>query len=214
MTVAAIVVAGGQGARFGGPKQFALIGDESVAARSVRLARSVASRVVLVVPPGYEGNGEGADLTVTGGASRGASVRAGLVECADADIVVVHDAARPLATPSLFQSVVDAVNGGADAAIPGLAITDTVKRVVATGSLTEVEGTVPRDNLVTVQTPQAFRRDVLVRAHEKFNDATDDAALVEALAGRVVVVTGEVENIKITQPGDLDRVDFFVRSLR
>ena len=106
----------------------------------------------------------------------------------------------------------DAVKSGADAAIPGLAVTDTIKRVSLNGTDTVVEETVSRENLVTVQTPQAFRREVLVRAHEKSSDATDDAALVEALGGRVVVVPGEVQNIKITQPGDVERVETFVRS--
>ncbi|MBW4078064.1 MAG: 2-C-methyl-D-erythritol 4-phosphate cytidylyltransferase [Acidobacteria bacterium] len=206
MTVAAIVVAGGQGARFGGPKQFELLGDDSVAAYSVRAARSVASRVVLVVPEHYNGNGEGADIIVAGGASRAGSVRAGLSQCGDADVIVVHDAARPAASVALFESVVRAVLDGADAAIPGLAITDTVKRVCADNSTLVVRETVPRGDLVTVQTPQAFRRELLVRAHEHADEATDDAALVEALGARVIVVAGESANIKITEPGDLARV--------
>ena len=206
MSVAAVVVAAGQGLRFGGPKQFAPLHDDTVTAHSVRAARSVASRVVLVVPLGYDGTGEGADLVVIGGPTRAASVRAGLEHCAEADIVVVHDAARPLATPSLFRAVVDAVLAGADAAVPGLAITDTVKRVVRDGQSTVVGATVPRDELVTVQTPQAFTRESLSRAHAGGEEATDDAALVEAQGGRVVVVPGEVANTKITRPGDLDAV--------
>jgi 2-C-methyl-D-erythritol 4-phosphate cytidylyltransferase len=108
--------------------------------------------------------------------------------------------------------VVDAVEAGADGAIPGLAITDTVKRVIANDEATIVIETVPRDDLVTVQTPQAFRRELLVAAHAGANDATDDAALVENYGGRVVVVNGELENIKITSAGDLERVVAFVRS--
>ena len=212
MSVAAVVVAGGQGVRFGGPKQFAGFGDETVAERSVRTARCVASRVVLVVPESYDGGGEGADVVVTGGTSRAESVRAGLLACADADIVVVHDAARPLATSALFHAVVNAVRAGADAAIPGLAVTDTVKRVRKDDEATVVVETVPRGDLVTVQTPQAFRRDILESAHANSDDATDDAALVEALGGRVVVVAGEIDNIKITQPGDLKKVTSFARS--
>ena len=206
MPIAAVVVAAGQGLRFGGLKQFAWLNNDTVAARSVRAARSVASLVVLVVPSDYDGTGEGADIVVVGGPTRAASVRAGLERCTDADIVVVHDAARPLATPALFESVVAAVRAGADAAIPALAITDTVKRVRRDGSITVVRDTVTRDELVTVQTPQAFQREVLARAHASSSDATDDAALVEALGSRVVVVPGEVDNIKITQPGDLAKV--------
>ena len=205
MMVAAIVVAAGQGARFGGLKQFADLDNESVARRSVRGARSVASKVVLVVPVDYDGTGEGADVVVTGGASRAASVRSGLVECADADIVVVHDAARPLASPELFHLVVDAVKNGASAAVPGLAITDTVKRVRRAGESTVVDATVTREDLVTVQTPQAFRRATLEQAHAASSAATDAAALVEALDEVVVVVPGEQQNIKITSASDLHR---------
>ena len=206
MSVAAVVVAAGRGERFGAPKQFHIIGSETVSATSVRTARSVASRVILVVPAEYEGDGEGADVVVTGGSTRASSVRAGLEAAGDSSIVVVHDAARPLASPALFASVVAAVRAGADAAIPALAVTDTIKRVTVDGSTTLVTETLSRDDLVTVQTPQAFRREVLVRAHAGLGDATDDAALVEALGARVVVVPGETSNVKITVPSDLIQV--------
>jgi 2-C-methyl-D-erythritol 4-phosphate cytidylyltransferase len=128
-------------------------------------------------------------------------VRSGLAFVpGDADVVVVHDAARPLASADLFRAVLDAVRAGADGAVPGVTIRDTVKRV--RGAV--VSATVPRDELVAVQTPQAFRADVLRAAHRGEPDATDDAALVEAAGGRVVVVPGEEANIKITVPGDLD----------
>jgi 2-C-methyl-D-erythritol 4-phosphate cytidylyltransferase len=205
MTVAAVVVAAGQGQRYGGPKQFAILQHDTVTTHSVRAARSVAERVVLVVPTNYQGNGEGADVVVVGGDTRAQSVRAGLEECGDADVIVVHDAARPMATSALFASVVDAVLAGADGAVPGLPISDTVKRVRNDGAFLVIDGTEARDQLVTVQTPQAFRRDVLARAHANGDDATDDAALVEVLGGRVVVVPGELDNVKITVPGDLAR---------
>jgi 2-C-methyl-D-erythritol 4-phosphate cytidylyltransferase len=214
MSVAAVVVAGGQGVRFGGPKQFVLLTGSSVTARSVQNARSVASLVVLVVPDGYDGSGEGADIVVSGGASRAASVRAGLEHCGDAEIIIVHDAVRPLATPQLFTSVVAAVLAGADAAVPGLAVTDTVKRIAREGALSVIRETVARDDLVTVQTPQAFRRDVLVRAHATAQEATDDSAMVEAIGARVVVVPGELDNLKITEPGDVERAASLERSLR
>ena len=206
MSVAAVVVAAGRGVRFGAPKQFHIIGSETVSATSVRTARSVASRVVLVVPRDYVGDGEGADVTVHGGSTRAQSVRAGLEAIGDASIVVIHDAARPLASPALFESVVNAIRAGADAAIPALAVTDTIKRVTSDGASTVVASTVSRDDLVTVQTPQAFRRDVIVRAHANGDDATDDAALVEALGLTVVVVPGETSNVKITVPSDLVQV--------
>jgi 2-C-methyl-D-erythritol 4-phosphate cytidylyltransferase len=209
VSVAAVVVAAGRGVRFGGAKQFETLHNETVTAHSVRAARSVAPRVVLVVPSSYDGDGEGADVVVIGGDTRASSVRAGLVQCAD--VIVVHDAARPLASVALFHAVVEAVRAGADAAVPGLAITDTVKRVTREGSLVIVHETVPRDELMTVQTPQAFSRDALARAHATSSEATDDAALVEALGGRVVVVPGEIDNCKITSRDDLEKI---VTSLR
>jgi 2-C-methyl-D-erythritol 4-phosphate cytidylyltransferase len=206
VSVAAIVVAAGRGLRFGGPKQFSPLGDFSVAAHSVRATRAVADFVVLVVPEDYRGAGEGADAVVIGGDTRAASVRAGLQSLPACEVVVVHDAARPLASSALFDAVVSAVQSGADGAIPGLPVTDTVKRVVTRQGRTVVVGTLDRSELVTVQTPQAFRRDVLERAHEAHDDATDDAALVEAAGGTVIVVAGEANNLKITEPADLARV--------
>ena len=118
---------------------------------------------------------------------------------ANADVVVVHDAARPLATDALFAAVIDAVRGGADGAVPALAVADTIKRVAGN----RVVETVARDDLVAVQTPQAFRADVLRRAHAGGADGTDDAALVEAAGGTVVTVPGEPANVKVTATEDL-----------
>jgi 2-C-methyl-D-erythritol 4-phosphate cytidylyltransferase len=117
----------------------------------------------------------------------------------DCDIVVVHDGARPLASSELFESVIEAVLAGADAAIPGVSVTDTIKQI-DDGC---VVGTLDRDDLVAVQTPQAFRAAVLRRAHEGDPDATDDAALVESVGGTVMVVEGEATNLKITTRHDL-----------
>ena len=200
MTVAAIVVAGGRGERFGGQKQFAKLGGRTLAAHSVEQARSVANFVVVVVPEDYRGDGEGADLVVTGGATRSDSVRAGLAVCDDAQFIVVQDAARPLASAPLFEAVLAAVRAGAAAAIPGVAVSDTIKQV-ADGVVVH---TPPRDQLVAVQTPQAFAAAVLRRAHASAGVATDDAGLVEALGESVVVVAGERTNIKVTNPEDLD----------
>jgi 2-C-methyl-D-erythritol 4-phosphate cytidylyltransferase len=127
-------------------------------------------------------------------------VRSGLAAVPrDAQIVVVHDAARPLASPALFAAVVDAVRHGADCAVPGVPVSDTIKRVVGDRVVT----TVPRDGLVAVQTPQAFRSEALRAAHAAGGDATDDAALVEQSGGVVVVVPGDPRNIKVTTERDL-----------
>ncbi|MFN2609191.1 MAG: 2-C-methyl-D-erythritol 4-phosphate cytidylyltransferase [Acidimicrobiales bacterium] len=201
MTVWAIVVAAGSGSRFGARKQYELLGDRRVLDWAVVAARTVAAGVVLVVPPDERARGEArVEAVVDGGATRSASVRAGLAAVPpDADVVVVHDAARPLATASLFRSVVAAVLDGADGAVPGVPLADTVKRV-QDGA---VVATLDRADLVAVQTPQAFRAAALRQAHAGGGDATDDAALVEASGGRVVVVVGEATNVKLTAPGDL-----------
>jgi 2-C-methyl-D-erythritol 4-phosphate cytidylyltransferase len=193
-----IVVAGGTGRRFGGAKQFELLGEERVIDRSCAVARRASDGVIVVVPPA-DAEREGA---VAGGDTRSASVRAGLAAVPDAaTIICVHDAARPLATAQLYRRVIDAVRGGADAAIPAVAVTDTIKVVDADGV---VMSTPDRATLVAVQTPQAFRAAVLRAAHEGPSIATDDAALVEASGGRVVTVPGDDDNRKITRPGDLD----------
>lgn len=198
----AVVVAAGSGTRFGGAKQFAPLLGRPVVDWSVDAAKTVCDGVVLVVPPGSaeRAGAHGADVVVVGGPTRAASVRAGLAAVPkDTDVIVVHDGARPLASPALFRAVVGAVSGGADAAVPGLAVSDTVKRVDGTA----VVETVARGGLVTVQTPQAFRAGPLRDAHAAGPEATDDAAVVEAAGTTVRVVPGDRRNIKVTTPEDL-----------
>jgi 2-C-methyl-D-erythritol 4-phosphate cytidylyltransferase len=190
------VVGGGSGRRFGTPKQYEALGDARVIDRSIAVAREVSDGVVVVVPP-EDAVREGA---VAGGATRSESVRAGLAAVpSDATIICVHDAARPLASADLYRRTIAAVSNGADAAIPAIAVADTIK-VVADGV---VVSTPDRASLVAVQTPQAFRAPALRTAHARGGDATDDAALVEALGGLVVVVDGDARNRKITVPDDL-----------
>jgi 2-C-methyl-D-erythritol 4-phosphate cytidylyltransferase len=196
-----IVVGAGTGERFGSVKQYELIGD----VRMLDMARSTAAAcsdgVVLVVPPA-DAEREGG---VAGGPTRSASVRNGLAAVpAEADIICVHDAARPLASPNLFRAVIEAVSGGADGAIPGIPVADTIKIVERDGDRVMVASTPARDSLVAVQTPQAFRADVLRAAHASGAEATDDAALVEMLGGRVVVVPSDATNRKITDRDDLE----------
>jgi 2-C-methyl-D-erythritol 4-phosphate cytidylyltransferase len=200
VTTWAIIVAGGTGSRFGSPKQFADLAGRPMVAWSLDTARQTCRGVVLVVPAGSRAEPWDADVVVTGGASRSQSVRAGLAAVPDeAEIIAVHDAARPLARPALWTAVLDAVAAGADGAIPALPVTDTVKEVGPDGRLV----TLDRSRLVAVQTPQAFRAELLRRAHRAGNDATDDAALVEATGGRVVLVDGPPDNVKVTSPTDL-----------
>jgi 2-C-methyl-D-erythritol 4-phosphate cytidylyltransferase len=204
VSVWGIVVAGGRGSRFGAAKQFARLGGATVLERSLATAARVCDGVVVALPHEGKSRWQPAPpvVAVEGGETRGDSVRAALAAVpADAEIIVVHDAARPLASPLLFATVIAAVRAGADAAIPGLAVTDTVKRVDGE----RVIETVPRDGLVIVQTPQAFRSEALRRAHADYSsDASDDAVLVERSGGVVQVIPGEVRNLKITVPGDLE----------
>jgi 2-C-methyl-D-erythritol 4-phosphate cytidylyltransferase len=203
MSTWVIVVAGGTGTRFGGPKQLAALGDETVLARSVRVAASCAdgvvvaaaaehlddtARVVAAVAP--------AATVVAGGGTRAGSVRNALAAVpAEATRVLVHDAARPLATPAIYAAVIEALDGGADAAVPGVPVVDTIRSLDG--------GVVDRDRLVAVQTPQGFRAAVLRAAHEGVPEATDDATLVERAGGSVVIVPGASTNLKITTPADL-----------
>ncbi len=200
-----IVVAGGTGGRFGGAvaKQYLPLGNARVVDRSLSLVRTVCGdRVVLVVAPGRLGDhGTDATRVVAGGVTRSASVRAGLDAVGpDAEIILVHDAARPLVPRAVLSRLLAAIDAGADAAVPGLALTDTVKRVDADGVVLK---TPDRASLMAVQTPQAFRADVLRRVHAAGGEATDDAALVESWGGRVIVVPGDPLARKVTTDEDL-----------
>ena len=206
----AIVVAAGQGSRFGAPKQFLAVGDQRLVDRAVAVAGAACDEVVVVLPEGRVWDDAPVAAAVAGGRNRSESVRAGLAAVApDAEIAVVHDAARPLATPELFELVIDAVRAGADAAVPALPIADTLKRVDGD----QVIGTVERDGLVAVQTPQAFLVAALRAAHGDDADATDDAALVEAAGGTVVVVAGDPRNLKVTNVADVAVVEALLAAL-
>jgi 2-C-methyl-D-erythritol 4-phosphate cytidylyltransferase len=194
-----IVVAAGSASRFGRPKQYEPLGGRRVVDWSLAAARSVASPggVVLVVPADRLGNPEpDADVVVAGGATRSASVRAGLAAVpAEADTVLVHDGARPLADAALFARVAAAVAGGADAVVPAVPVTDTLRR--------RDGGPVDRRDLLAVQTPQGFGAAALRDAHAGEPEATDDVTLVEAAGGKVVVVDGSPTNLKVTHPDDI-----------
>ena len=204
-----IVVAAGSGSRFGRPKQYEELAGRPVLDWSVAAARAAAGGpgdgVVVVVPPERAAEPtSGADTVVGGGATRSSSVRAGLAAVpGDADVIVVHDGARPLAGAELFARVVGAVRDGADAAVPAVDVTDTLRHRSGRA--------VDRNGLVAVQTPQAFRASALLRAHAAEPEATDDASLVEAAGGKVVVVEGSPANLKITRRVDLAIAEALVR---
>jgi 2-C-methyl-D-erythritol 4-phosphate cytidylyltransferase len=214
----AVVVAAGSGSRLGrGPKALLTIGGIPLVVVAVERALAAPSitGVVVAAPPGFEAtmrdvlaSSAGSSIVVTGGATRQRSVALGLNAVdPQADVVVVHDAARPFASAELFTAVVDAVLAGADAAVPVLPLVDTVKRV-RDGSIV---GTEPREGLGFAQTPQACRiqllRDALAKAEDSGLDFTDDAGLLEWAGATVRTVAGEPGNFKITTPLDLARAD-------
>ena len=161
-----IVVAAGAGTRFGGPKQFESLGDRRVIDWSIAVARESSDGVIVVLPP-QDAEREGG---VAGGATRSESVRHGLAAVPkNATIVCVHDAARPFANEDDFRRVIAAVADGADGAVPAIPVADTIKVVDDTG---QVMRTPPRGSLRAVQTPQAFRAEVLRRAHAEQGEGT------------------------------------------
>lgn len=194
MTFWAIVVAAGSGSRFGAPKHTALISGRPLweLARATLTEAGAASVVVV-------GDVAGG---VKGGARRRDSVAAGLAAVPlDIEFVLVHDAARPLATTDLALRVASRIGeGDADAVIPGIEVTDAIKQLDAAGRVVSVD----RAPLRAVQTPQGFRTASLRAAHESVEgDAADDAELIEQWGGTVAMINGETSNLKITYEADL-----------
>ena len=213
--VAAVVPAAGRGERLGAgtAKALHVLGTEPMLAHAVRaLAAAAVGVVVVAAPPGQADEVRrvladalaGAELAVVeGGDTRSASVRRALAALpGSVQVVLVHDAARPLAPVSLVEAVVAAVRAGADAVVPGVGVHDTIKLVDDGGG---VVATVDRTALRAIQTPQGFRREVLEAAYlaPDGGEATDDAGHVERQGGRVVVVPGAAEAFKVTRPLDL-----------
>jgi len=212
---AAIVVAAGAGVRMGAgmPKALMPLGGRALAAwcLAALAASQEISSVVVVAPAGHEtelAHALGLELAqvVSGGASRAESVGRGLDAIdPDAQLVLVHDAARPLVRPELIAAVIAGV-GDADGAIAAAPLADTPKRVAEDQAITE---TPSRAGLWLAQTPQVFRRSVLedafaaARAEDRLDAATDCASMVEAIAGRVVVVPSLTPNLKVTTPADV-----------
>jgi len=210
LTVAAILVAAGDGQRLGAavPKAFCVVAGRTLLEHAANrfAAHPDVRDLVIVAPPTLIESASSlvpAALVVAGGRTRQESVRRGLAALADdVDVVLVHDVARPFVPADVISRVIAALSGGAQAVIPAVPVVDTVKRVDASDAVTE---TVERTSLRAVQTPQGFRRSVLVEAHAASDGpgVSDDAALVEARGVRVVVVAGADESFKITRPWDL-----------
>jgi 2-C-methyl-D-erythritol 4-phosphate cytidylyltransferase/2-C-methyl-D-erythritol 2,4-cyclodiphosphate synthase len=219
--VAVLVVAAGKGERAGGTvaKQYApLLGKPILRWTLEAFWRHprVASVQVAIGPeqePLYAASVEGLTLLspITGGATRQESVRRGLEALAAAapDIVLIHDAARPLVSHRVIDNVIAALDGGADCAVPLLAVADTLKRIDA-GRWT----TVPREALHRAQTPQGFRFTKILRAHRHHadQDVTDDMALAELAGLKIAVVPGDDSNMKVTTPEDFSLAEAHLRS--
>ncbi len=199
----AIVLAAGEGTRFGAQKQFVRAAGHRLVDLAVDAAAQACERVVVVLPPGRAWDGRPVYAVVEGAADRPSSVRRGLDAIPDADgLVLVHQAANPLAEVVLLQALLDALRDGAAAAVPGLRPADLIRRA-ADGLLDEVVG---RDELVLVQTPAAFRLPVLRAAHEQRLAALEDTTLVSALGYDVVVVPGDPRNVHVASVEDLELV--------
>jgi 2-C-methyl-D-erythritol 4-phosphate cytidylyltransferase len=217
MTVA-LIVAAGSGERLGAdrPKAFVELGGRPLVQWSLDVLRAAdgVHALVLALPPGIDG--PAGVTSVAGGAVRSDSVRRALAAAGGedpAEMILVHDAARPLLSGALVQRVLAALERepGADAAIAALPVTDTVKHADGEGFVAE---TLDRRSLWAVQTPQVFRRGALERAldvpEEVLAEATDDAWLVERTGGRVLLVRGEEENLKVTTPLDMSLAELLL----
>ena len=204
---AAIIAAAGAGNRLAAtlPKALVKLVDKTLVEHAVAALSPVAELIVITAPAGFEdqfSNLLGDQVKViTGGVLRSDSIRTALTHIPENyEYVLVHDGARALATTDLAQSVVSQLVKGEQAVIPALDVIDTIKEV---NSDNYVRNTLNRSSLRAVQTPQGFTRSVLARAHQASEDATDDAALVEALGIAVKVVPGEIRALKITTKSDL-----------
>jgi len=216
VSVWAVLVAAGRGERLGEdrPKAFVRLGELPLLAEPLRRLDESdwIDAVVVVAPPDWEEpaillaeeiGASKVTACVTGGETRGESVRAGVAEVPeDAAVILVHDAARPLLPDEVIGRVIEALGEGFDGAVPALPVPDTVKRVDGD----RVVETLDRSELVAVQTPQAFVASVLRACVESTQATTDCASLLEASGGRVRIVQGDERLLKVTTRADLERV--------
>jgi len=211
LSVVGIVPAGGTGERLGAerPKAFVVLAGKPMVEWSLEVLRPVCDRVIVAIPRDAETDLED---TVLGGESRSASVRNALEAAPEAEIVVVHDAARPLVTRELVERCIAEIGPGIDGAVAAVPMTDTVKEA---GADRRVLKTLDRSALWSIQTPQVFRANVLRQAlaadPTKLAAATDDAMLVEEVGGTIHVVEAMPENLKVTRPTDLHIAEALLR---
>ncbi len=215
----ALIVAAGRGERLGSgrPKALESLAGKPMVEWSVLALQAVAAvhRIVIALPPGsaWSDVPEGVVL-VAGGPTRSHSVREALRACGAGDPVIVHDAARPLASPALFErALADLEGSDADAVIAAMPVSDTIKELGEDGHT--VQRTLDRSRLWAVQTPQVFHRTALDRALLDASDevlaaATDDAWLIERGGGTVRIVRSELENLKVTSRIDLELAELLL----
>jgi 2-C-methyl-D-erythritol 4-phosphate cytidylyltransferase/2-C-methyl-D-erythritol 2,4-cyclodiphosphate synthase len=206
---AAIIAGAGSGHRLGAdlPKALVKLLDKTLVEHAVAALAPVAQLIIVTAPAGFEDKFKellGDQVTViTGGVLRSDSIRIALAKIpTDFEYVLVHDAARAIASTELAKSIATELAKGEQAVIPALDVVDTIKEVDASGY---VRSTPDRSTLRAVQTPQGFVKSVLAHAHSSAEDATDDAALVEAIGIKVKVIAGEERALKITTKSDLTR---------
>ena len=218
MRSAAIIAAAGSGERLGAdrPKAFVQLAGRTLLEHAYLSLSSVVDEIVIAAPAGWEAEvrkivGESAKV-VLGGATRSASISSALEAISpDVNLVLVHDAARALASSDLARRVLGSLASGEVAVIPVLPVSDTIKSITREGY---VSLTPDRTFLRAVQTPQGFTRSILMRAHARGGEATDDAALVEALGERVKVIDGEARAMKITTAQDLTTANHFIHGAK
>ena len=200
MSACCILLAGGSGTRFGAPKQFEVVAGRRLVDRAADVASEACDDVVVVLPAGAPWSGPSVTALVEAGTTRAGSVRSGLSAVpAGADVIVVHDAAHPLASPDLYRAVIEAVRGGAAAASPFLPVAESLVR--RDGD--EAVAAVSKDGVVLSQTPHAFRADVLRALHADEPDATDEVSLLLSRGGRVALVPGDPVNVHVTNRAEL-----------
>ena len=199
----AILLAAGAGTRFGAPKQFLPVGGHRLVDLALEGAARACDAVVIVLPPGRAWDGVDVAATVAGGPSRAASVRAGLAAVPpSAAIVVIHDAAHPLAGEGLYRAVIGAVRQGALAAAPALPVTESLARVRGDDAVAAV----PKGDIAIFQTPNAFRAAVL-RAHQREGvEVSDEVTLLLDAGIPVHLVPGDPRNLHVTVPEELAMV--------